>query len=186
MYYFKEKGFINTAKTLELAIKRADELSLAQIVIASSSGRTAEALAALGPAQEIVCVAQQAGFSEPGTLAISPQTRNNLEDRGVKVLIATHGFAGIDRALRLKFGGVYPAEIIASTLRMFGQGVKVAVEASFMAMDAGLIPYGKPLISIGGTEKGADTAVILLPAHSQNFFDTEIKEIICIPGGVNN
>ena len=36
---------------------------------------------------------------------------------------------------------------------------------------------------IGGTGRGADTAIILRPAHSQNFFETDVKEILCMPRG---
>ncbi|HHY20079.1 MAG TPA: hypothetical protein GX522_09280, partial [Firmicutes bacterium] len=80
-----------------------------------------------------------------------------------------------------KFGGTYPVEIMANTLRMLGQGVKVCVEISVMAQDAGLIPYGKEIIAIGGSDRGADTAVIIKPAHGSCIFDTWISEILCKP-----
>jgi hypothetical protein len=89
--------------------------------------------------------------------------------------------AGLDRACRIKFGGVYPAEIVASALRILGQGLKVCVEVSVMALDAGLIPSGVDIISLGGTGEGLDTAAVIRPAHSQNFFDTRVREIICKP-----
>jgi hypothetical protein len=50
-----------------------------------------------------------------------------------------------------------------------------------MALDAGLIPFGKEIVAIAGTSSGADAALILIPAHSAYFFDTKIKEIICMP-----
>jgi hypothetical protein len=71
---------------------------------------------------------------------------------------------------------------MAQTLRMLGQGFKVCVEISGMALDAGLIPYGEEIVAIGGSAKGADTAVVITPAHSNRFFDTKINEIICKPG----
>jgi len=77
--------------------------------------------------------------------------------------------------------GIYPAEIIASALRLFGQGTKVAIEIAVMALDAGLIPYGVDVIAIAGSNEGADTALIIRPAHSQNFFSTKVKEIVCKP-----
>lgn len=109
------------------------------------------------------------------------KTRNSLQARGVKILTTTHLLAGVDRAIRNHFGGVYPAEIIAQTLRIFGQGIKVALEISVMALDAGLIPYGEEVISIAGTMTGADAACVILPAHSNKFFDSEIREVICMP-----
>ena len=97
------------------------------------------------------------------------------------MLTTTHLLAGVDRAVRNKFGGLYPAEIVAQSLRMLGQGVKVCVEISCMALDAGMTPYGKEIIAVAGSATGADTAVVIVPAHSNQFFDTKVKEIICKP-----
>ena len=58
--------------------------------------------------------------------------------------------------------------------------MKVCVEISVMALDAGLIPHGKEIIALGGTAGGADTAVVLKPARCGEF-ETEICEIICKP-----
>ena len=83
--------------------------------------------------------------------------------------------------LSLSFHGVYPVEIIAAALRMFGQGTKVCVEVATMAADAGMIPSGEPVIVVGGTGQGADTALILKAANSCRILDTKIEEIICKP-----
>ena len=107
--------------------------------------------------------------------------RKELLEQGVKILTTTHVLAGGDRACRNKFGGIYPAEIIASALRMLGQGVKVCVEISIMALDAGLIPYGQRIVAVGGTHSGADTAAVILPAHSNSVFDLKVEEILCKP-----
>jgi hypothetical protein len=107
--------------------------------------------------------------------------RKRLQEKGVKILTTTHLLAGVDRSLRVKWGGVYPAEIIAQTLRILGQGVKVCVEVACMALDAGLVPYGEEIIAVGGTSTGADTAIVIVPAHSNQFFDTKVKEILCKP-----
>jgi hypothetical protein len=112
---------------------------------------------------------------------MKPEVRQDLAQRGVKLLTATHLFAGVDRALRKHFGGVFSGEIIAQSLRLFGQGAKVAIEISIMALDAGLIPYGQEIIGIGGSSRGADTALILTPAHSDLMFSTAVHEIVCMP-----
>jgi hypothetical protein len=64
---------------------------------------------------------------------------------------------------------------------MLGQGVKVCVEISISALDAGLIPFGKPVITVAGTGRGADTAALLTPAHANAIFETRIHEILCKP-----
>jgi hypothetical protein len=50
-----------------------------------------------------------------------------------------------------------------------------------MALDAGLVPYGKDVIAIAGTGSGADAAIVIRPAHSRQFFGTRVKEVICKP-----
>lgn len=180
-----EKGAGGTDKTLELAVKKAKELDLNHIVVASHTGNTAlklfETKEKMQGKFEIICVTHHTGFKENGVNEMPEAVRNELLNKGLKVLTTTHLMAGLDRALRNKFGGLYPAEIIANTLRIFGQGVKVSIEAAGMALDANMLPFGKEIIAIGGHGKGADTAVIIVPAHSHYFFDTKVKEIICRP-----
>lgn len=177
--HWDKKGPDNTDRTIAAALARAAELDIQNIVVASSSGATAQKLINCG--RRVVCVSYHAGFDGPGMRRMSDDIMQQLNENGIKVLITTHLLAGVDRAIRNKFGGVYPSEIMAQTLRMLGQGTKVCVEISGMALDAGLIPYGSEVIAIGGSGKGADTAVVIAPAHSNQFFDTKVKEIICKP-----
>jgi hypothetical protein len=62
-----------------------------------------------------------------------------------------------------------------------GEGTKVCVEVTLMAADAGLIPVDRDIIAIGGTGRGADTALRICPANSAKFFDLKIREIIAKP-----
>lgn len=177
--YWDKKGRDNTEETVKLALQRGRELGIKYIVVASNKGDTVQLC--LDQGFEVVCVTHHVGFRGPGIDEMPKELREELEAKGVKCLTTTHLMAGLDRAVRMKFGGLYPAEIIAATLRMLGQGVKVAVEVAGMALDAGLIPYGKEVIAIGGTGRGADAALVIEPAHSNKFFDTKVKEIICKP-----
>ncbi len=181
MKYYVQKGRENTAETVDLSIKRAKELGLTHVVVASRSGETA--LKFLGSGLQIVCVTHQVGFNHPGEDEMTEGMRERLRKEGVKILTTTHLLAGVDRALRFQFQGIYPAEIMANTLRMFGQGMKVCLEVSVMALDAGLIPYGEEILAVGGTESGADTAMVLIPAYSAYIFETNVKEILCMPRG---
>ncbi len=179
LVYWAREGKENTEATLEAALQYARERGINSIVVASSTGATAEKF--IGCGKKVVCVTYQAGFKEPGKLTMKPETRERLQQAGIDVLATTHLMAGLDRALRYKFQGIYPSEIMAYSLRMFGQGVKVCVEVAGMALDAGLIPHGEEIVAVAGSGRGADTAVVMVPAHSQYFFDTKIKEIICKP-----
>ena len=178
---FEKRGKRNTDQAIECALQRAGELGINHLVVASNSGATAEKVWERDKSKEIICVTHHVGYKGPGVDEMEPETRQKLQEAGVKILTTTHLLAGVDRALRFKFEGIYPPEIIANSLRMLGQGLKVCVEISSMALDAGLIPYGEEIIALGGAGRGADTAVAIVPAHSNYFFDTEIKEVICIP-----
>lgn len=177
--YWPHKGSENTEQTVKAALERAEELNIEHIVVASNTGSTAQKF--LGKGKEIICVTHHVGFRNPGEDEMGAEMREELHNQGIKILTTTHLLAGVDRSLRFKFQGAYPAEIIASSLRMFGQGVKVCIEIASMALDAGLIPYGEEIVSVGGSGRGADSACVIVPGHSHYFFDTVIKEVICMP-----
>jgi len=177
--YWEKPGPENTGNTIDLAIKRGRELGLKHVVVASCTGDTA--LKVVNQGFDVTCVTHHVGFAGPGEDEMPMETRQELIRLGVKVLTSTHLLAGVDRAVRNHFGGVYPAEIIAASLRLLGQGVKVGVEIACMALDAGLIPYGREVVAVAGTGRGADTALVVLPSHSNTFFETQVREIICKP-----
>ena len=78
-------------------------------------------------------------------------------------------------------GGIYPVEIIAHSLRMLSQGVKVCVECGVMALDCAAIPYGEAIVAVGGTGTGADTACVLTPAGANAILECRVHEILCKP-----
>lgn len=176
---FEKPGKENTERTIELAVKRAKELGIDTLVVASHTGETAEQC--LGRGLEVVCVTHHVGFAGPGIDQMEKEKRAQLQKKGVKIFTGTHLFAGVDRAIRIQSGGLYSSEVAANTLRLFGQGVKVGVEIAIMALDAGLIEFGKKVVAIGGTGRGADSAIVITPHHSNHFFATRVHEIICKP-----
>lgn len=177
--YFEKAGRENTRQTAQLALKRAEELGIKYVVVASNTGYTARHFTGRGP--HIVCVTHHVGFRESGTDEMSAEARKELKEQGVSILTTTHLFANVERAVTNKFGGLYPGGLIAEALRMFSQGTKVGVEIAVMALDAGFIPFGEPIIAVGGSGGGADTALLLVPSHAKTLFETRILEIICKP-----
>ena len=182
MRIFEKVGDENTDATLELVRDRANELCIENIVVATTSGSTGSKAAWLLKGREVVVVSHSTGFNEPGKQELEDGYRKEIEDHGAKILTTTHAFGGVGRAVRRRFRTYQVDEIIAQTLRMFGQGTKVAVEIAIMAADAGLLPVDRDCIAVGGSSRGADTALVLRPAHAQDLFDVKIREIICKPG----
>jgi len=182
--YFKKPGPQNTKAVMEIVSARAKELDIHTVLVATCSGRTA--FEALGLGKKIIAVTHVTGFREPNHQELSPDTRRELESKGIRVLTCQHAFGGVGRAVRNKLSTYQTDEIIAFTLRTFGEGTKVAIELALMAADAGFIRTDEDVISIGGTGKGADTALVLQPANSFHFFDLKVKEIICKPHGMGD
>jgi uncharacterized protein len=178
--YFDKPGRDNTEKTLELACARAKELGINEVVVASSKGYTANKAFEIFTDFHIVVVTYHSGFKEPFKAVMPEEVRDDIENRGARVISATHALSGLERSLSSKHSGTYPVLIIADTLRLFGQGTKVAVEVAIMAADGGALS-GKDIVSIGGTSRGADTALILKPANQSHLFDLRIREVVCKP-----
>ena len=178
--YFEQPGKVNTRETLNAAYERARELGIDEVVIASTSGETAFVALEIFTDFRITAVTYHHGFIEPFKPIMPYRTRKQLEEKGVTVISATHALSGVERAVAKKHGGAYPALIMADTLKLFGQGTKVAVEVSIMAADGGTLT-GNDIISIGGSSKGADTALVVKPANQSNVFDLRVREIICKP-----
>ena len=185
--YFNSPGQANTAETVKIAIREAAARQISHIVAASNTGATVIALAEeakkQGYAGQFICVSHVYGFKKSGENELTDKTREDLEKQGIKVCTAAHVLSGAERGLSRKFQGVFPVEIIAHTLRMFGQGTKVCVEIAVMALDAGLVPSGKPVIALGGSNGGADTALLLTPAYASTIMETRVHEVLCKPNG---
>ncbi len=179
--YFKRTGRENTGKTLEVAAKKAEELGIQNVLVATTSGETGLMATKVFAVKNLIMVTHSTGFTKPDYQEFLPECRKKIEEAGVKILTCQHAFGGVGRAVRKKLGTYELEEIIAYTLRIFGEGTKVAVEIALMAADAGFIPTSEPCISVGGTDRGADTAILLKPAHAQNFFDLRIMEILAKP-----
>ena len=181
--YFERAGVENTRATLELAVEHAKKNGIDRIVIASTSGMTAQMMAndVEHDGISIIIVTYAFGQKEPGVNPMPSKLREDLKGKGFHICTAAHALSGVERSLSTTFGGIYPAEIVANTLRMFGQGMKVCVEISAMAADAGFVTGGERIIAIGGTAEGADTAVVLRPEVSSKILKTKIDRIICKP-----
>ena len=117
--YFESPGKENTDETLRLAKRRADQLGIRDIVLASYTGYTALKAVEVFKGYNLVIVTHFTGFKEPGVQELSDERAKKIRASGGKILTATHVFIGVDRAIQRKFDTVYPAGIIAQTLRLY-------------------------------------------------------------------
>jgi hypothetical protein len=178
--YFEKRGKGNTAVALRLARRRAEELAIKQVVLASTHGYTALQAAEVfrGSGIELIAVSISAAFKPEGWTMTAAE-RQKVVDQGVRVLTSLHGLA--DGVAEGMFGADTPGTVMAETLRCFSQGMKVAVEVSIMAAEADWIKAGEEIVALGGTTDGADTAIVLRPAYARKIKDLVVCELICKP-----
>lgn len=185
MLVFDQVSSANTPIAIKLSLEKAKELNT-DIVLSTTSGAsafmTAELAAEMNYTGRIIAVTHAWGVKKPGENSLSDENRKKLTDSGVILVTAAHTLSGVERSLSGKFGGVYPVEIMAHTLRMFSQGLKVCVEIGTMALDAGAIREPQAVLTLGGTgPRGLDTACVITPGYSAKIFETCIHEILCKP-----
>lgn len=179
--YFEQEGKANTEQVAAIVADYVKANGIKHVVVASVSGYTADIFLKAVSGAEVTVVTHVVGSMQNGVDLMGAEKRAEYQQRGVRLVTATHVLSGAERALSSQFGGAYPVEIMAHTLRMFGAGVKVAVECATMALDNGAIPFGEDVVAVGGSRGGADAAILVRPGHGSRIFETRVKEIICKP-----
>ena len=181
--YFEGPGSEHTEETLKAGQVRARQLGIRYVVVASLSGETALQAVETFNELDVNLIA----VTECQGKRMSEEIRSRLRALGVQVLTGIHAFHSVDSAICDVFGGAAYEKVIASVLRWFSEGTKVAVECALMAVDAGLIPAGEEILSFGGTGGGTDTALVLKSAGVWDMFSRdkserlEIREILTMP-----
>ncbi len=182
--YFEKPGEENTAAVIEAVKIRALELGIKEVVVASTTGKTGVAMAEALQEENInlIVVTHQYGTTEEGKWDMESQYVSRLNEMGAEIISQSHILSGVEKSLSRDTGGISRIEIVADTLRkLFGKGFKVAVEIVLMAADSGALSMEGEVISVGGTAYGADVACVVKPAHSNNFYGLQIREVICMP-----
>ena len=191
--YFDKIGRENTEATLAIAKKRADELGIKTILVASTIGDTAARAVDVFKGCKVVAVGHAYGFREANKNEFTDENRKAFESKGGILYFAPHSMIGLTRRPTPPAApGTPPAplppgpildigDVIANTLRILCAGIKVVVECGCMAADAGLVRTDEDIIAIAGSGRGADTAVVMRAANNRDMFRTRITEILCKP-----
>ena len=120
--YFENPGSENTDEVLRIAKQQAEELGIKTIVVASSKGDTAVKAMDVLQGLRVIVVTYVTGFTAPDTQTFTEENRRIVESKGGTMLTTAHAFAGLSRAMRHKYNMYVLGEVIADTLRTFGQG----------------------------------------------------------------
>ncbi|HOJ15106.1 MAG TPA: pyruvate kinase alpha/beta domain-containing protein [Deltaproteobacteria bacterium] len=182
---FETPGKHNTDHCIDVVRRYVTERGQTHVVVASTTGRTALAFcrALKNSPARLVVVTHSVGFKEPNKDEFEPEARRILSQEGIPVHTGTILTHSLEKSLMDDFHGTYPGYIIATTLRRFGEGTKVAVEVIMEACDAGLIPEDEEVLGVGGTGYGADTVLLVRSKPSKRFGKLEVLEILARPRG---
>ncbi len=179
--YFSTPGPEHTQATLAASNRRAGELGISQVVVATTTGKTALMAAQAMPGCGVIGVTLSRGLWEkyagPEEAIVA-----EAETLGVSFLTCPHSLMGaLDSAIAEKFGGVPDNHLVSHVYYTWSQGTKVAVECMLMAADAGLLDMEQEVISIAGSDAGADTSLVLRPTYTNQFFNLRILELLAKP-----
>ena len=179
--YFAKAGEHNTQEAIRIAVEEAVKRGIRHLVIASTRGDTGLKAAELLQGKEIaLCVvSHNTGFAKEGEQEFDKEKRSRIEKLGGTVYTGTMVLRNLGTAIRT-VQSYSQQDLVANTLRMLGQGIKVCVEIVAMAADAGLIPC-EDVIAVAGTGRGADTVVIIGANSSNNFFQIKVREVLAKP-----
>ncbi len=192
IFYFNVCGQINTEKTLELALKRARELGIKNLIVASETGLSALRAVDLihDSGIDLIVVTSAAGTrierTVIGDLKIGiPDTRiwDQLEKGGAKIVRATDPLYNIGAELEHRRIPTL-ATLVRQCLKMISSGTAVCVTAVLMATDNGQLREGEEVVAAAGSWVGLDTALVIQATNSVNLLKTgslRIKEIVCKP-----
>lgn len=184
--YFEKGGPHNTDKALEVAKKYADKFNIEDIVIASTTGTTAEkAIKIFNPEESNIMIVTHSYYFVNSTIRqeFPEEKMEDLMKKGLKFHIGTHSMSGIERGMRIKKEAWIFVDLLAKMIgAQFSQGIKVCIEISATICDAGLIPdLNRDIIAVGGTGRGADTVCLIKPAPTSEFKNLRVKAILAKP-----
>jgi hypothetical protein len=188
--YFESPGFQNTDSVIEVTKERLKMKDVIAVIVPMTTGRTLEKFVnRLGEEAKIVSISEdevmkackRIAYPDKGVLGKLIQNRLG-EPSDNEVNLRRDIF---DITFLPLSGDSW--KLIAETLYIFGQGMKVAIEIAVAAVEIEKIRPLKKVISVGGTGEGADTAVVLRTSTQKLSFAGKpeerltIQEILAMP-----
>lgn len=188
--YFDEPGEHNTDDVIAAVKDRVACTGIGHVVVASTRGKTAVKLAeALDKRVHIIAVSEPQYVKEWGARwpIMEPEYVKRLTELNVTVLDRAPYVFHSSILENSRWTQMTPETLLREAFYTLGQGFKVAVEVVLTAVACGVLEPYLDVIGIGGTSRGADTALILRATYPAMVFSKdinkrlEIREVIAMP-----
>ena len=169
--YFHATGSGNTKDIARIVAERAADGDIEAVIVASSTGNTAlEVARAVSRATKVFAVNFQPAYWDRHTRP-DPETKKKAEALGAVFM---------PDSPTAKYLKDIPGHS-ADSLRLLGQGMKVAVEVIMQAVEIGHLSKGAMVIGTGGSSRGADVAIVARAAGPDDLSRFWISEILAKP-----
>jgi hypothetical protein len=193
--YFEHPGPGNTGRTIE-AVRAYLEAGnqVEAVVVASITGDTAVkvAEAMTGLRAPVICV------TGPPSWQVMPEyhfpllaraKQRELEGAGVTIVdCVPSSLSDTIEFSYARYGFRSPTWLVVETLlAVGGYGLKTAIECAVMATDGGFLKPFREVVAMAGTDRGADTAVVVRSTFSSTIFSSDpdrrliVHEILAMP-----
>jgi hypothetical protein len=193
--FFSRPGKSNTSATLEAVQAYLKESGTpVPVIVASISGQTAlRARETISDASiPILCVTGAPCWQNLPDISyplIPEQTREELQSAHVSIVDSVpSSLSDTIEFSYARYGYRSPTWMfIEALLAVGGYGLKTAVECILMATDGGHVPPFTEVVAVGGSGKGADTAVVARSTFSSTAFSSDpdkrfvVHEVLAVP-----
>ena len=166
--YFDRPGQDNTDEVLDVVQRRFEEGDISNILVATTKGVTGLKFSrAFKNKAKVVAISHE---------KIEVDYRKEMEELGAKTVDGSH--------LPFHAKGM---DVVRDALLLMGQGFKVCLELALIATDKGIVHPYNYVIAVGGTSRGADTAIVVKTTTTAEAFSKdeskrlEVREILCMP-----
>ena len=181
--YFESPGFQNTVSVIEVTKERLKMKDITAVIVPMTTGRTLEKFVnGLSEDAKIISISEDEvmkackRISYPDKGLLGKLVQNRLGESSENDVNLRRDI--FDITFLPLCGDSW--KLIAETLYIFGQGMKVAIEIAVAAVEIEKIRSSKKVISVGGTGEGADTAVVLRTSNQKLSFAGKPEERLAI------
>lgn len=188
---FDAPGPQNTAAVIQVVKQRLRRGDIEKVLVASESGRLALRVRKQVPRACVVCVTYdketRKKYRKPALM------KDGLLEKGVTIVERPEPmgrglvFRNWWERRTLQLAGPMADLFWMTLICVGGHGFRTAVEIVFVAVEAGIVKVGEKVVSLAGTGRGADSAIVMRGSKFEKAVGEDaakrmkVEEILAMP-----